>query len=58
VARARRREQYLDRIARLDGALGCYLLVDADGRARARRRGGRRAQGGRDPGRSRACRWA
>src|SRR4029079_14517849 len=28
-------EQYLDRIARLDGALGCYLLVDADG---ARRR--------------------
>ena len=28
-------EAYLDRIARLDGALGCYLLVDADG---ARRR--------------------
>ena len=36
-------EQYLDRIARLDGALGCYLLVDADGRAPARRRGRRRA---------------
>ncbi|HXJ22771.1 MAG TPA: Asp-tRNA(Asn)/Glu-tRNA(Gln) amidotransferase subunit GatA [Polyangia bacterium] len=28
-------EQYLERVARLDGALGCYLLVDADG---ARRR--------------------
>ena len=24
-------EQYLDRIARLDGVLGCYLMVDADG---------------------------
>jgi len=28
-------EHYLDRIARLDGALGCYLLIDAEG---ARRR--------------------
>ena len=27
-------EQYLDRIARLDGALGCYLLVDAEGTRR------------------------
>ena len=43
-------EQFLDRIARLDGALGCYLLVDADGARAPGRRGRRRPQAGRDPG--------
>jgi aspartyl-tRNA(Asn)/glutamyl-tRNA(Gln) amidotransferase subunit A len=43
-------EAYLDRIARLDGALGCYLLVDADGaRRRADAVDAARAAG-RDPG--------
>jgi aspartyl-tRNA(Asn)/glutamyl-tRNA(Gln) amidotransferase subunit A len=43
-------EQYLDRIGRLDGALGCYLLVDADGaRRRADLVDSARKQG-RDPG--------
>jgi aspartyl-tRNA(Asn)/glutamyl-tRNA(Gln) amidotransferase subunit A len=43
-------EAYLDRIARLDGALGCYLLVDAAGaRRRADAVDATRAAG-RDPG--------
>ena len=43
-------ESYLDRIARLDGRLGCYLLVDADGaRARADQVDAALAAG-RDPG--------
>ena len=43
-------EAYLDRIARLDGALGCYLLVDAEGaRRRADAVDAARAAG-RDPG--------
>jgi len=43
-------EQYLERIARHDAALGCYLLVDADGaRRRADAVDAARAQG-RDPG--------
>jgi aspartyl-tRNA(Asn)/glutamyl-tRNA(Gln) amidotransferase subunit A len=43
-------EQYLDRIARLDGGLGCYLLVDGAG-ARAAADAVDAAQAeGRDPG--------
>jgi aspartyl-tRNA(Asn)/glutamyl-tRNA(Gln) amidotransferase subunit A len=43
-------ESYLDRIGRLDGRLGCYLLVDADGaRARADQVDAALAAG-RDPG--------
>jgi aspartyl-tRNA(Asn)/glutamyl-tRNA(Gln) amidotransferase subunit A len=43
-------EQYLERIARHDGALGCYLTVDATGaRARADAVDAARARG-RDPG--------
>ena len=43
-------ESYLDRIQRLDGKLGCYLLVDADGaRARADQVDAALAAG-RDPG--------
>ena len=43
-------EAYLDRIGRLDRALGCYLLVDAEGaRRRADAVDAARA-GGRDPG--------
>jgi aspartyl-tRNA(Asn)/glutamyl-tRNA(Gln) amidotransferase subunit A len=43
-------ESYLDRIQRLDGRLGCYLLVDADGaRARADQVDAALAAG-RDPG--------
>jgi len=43
-------EQFLDRVARLDGALGCYLLVDGDGaRKRADAVDGE-VKAGRDPG--------
>ncbi len=43
-------EQYLDRIARLDGALGCYLLVDADGARRRADAVDAARKAGRDPG--------
>ena len=43
-------EHYLDRIARLDGALGCYLLVDADGARRRADAVDAARKSGRDPG--------
>jgi aspartyl-tRNA(Asn)/glutamyl-tRNA(Gln) amidotransferase subunit A len=43
-------EQYLDRIARADGALGCYLLVDADGARRGADAIDAARKDGRDPG--------
>src|SRR6185295_5087620 len=43
-------EQYLDRIARLDGALGCYLLVDAEGARRRADAVDAAYKAGRDPG--------
>ncbi|HEY7371390.1 MAG TPA: Asp-tRNA(Asn)/Glu-tRNA(Gln) amidotransferase subunit GatA [Polyangia bacterium] len=43
-------EQYLDRIARLDGALGCYLLVDAEGARRRADAVDAARKDGRDPG--------
>jgi aspartyl-tRNA(Asn)/glutamyl-tRNA(Gln) amidotransferase subunit A len=43
-------EQYLDRIARLDGALGCYLLVDAEGARRRADAVDAALKAGRDPG--------
>jgi aspartyl-tRNA(Asn)/glutamyl-tRNA(Gln) amidotransferase subunit A len=43
-------EQYLERIARLDGALGCYLLVDADGARRRADAVDAARKAGRDPG--------
>jgi aspartyl-tRNA(Asn)/glutamyl-tRNA(Gln) amidotransferase subunit A len=43
-------EQYLDRIARLDGGLGCYLLVDADGARRRADAVDAAQKAGRDPG--------
>jgi aspartyl-tRNA(Asn)/glutamyl-tRNA(Gln) amidotransferase subunit A len=43
-------EQYLDRIARLDGALGCYLLVDVEGARRRADAIDAARKAGRDPG--------
>jgi len=43
-------ESYLDRIARLDGKLGCYLLVDADGARRRADQVDAAIAAGRDPG--------
>jgi aspartyl-tRNA(Asn)/glutamyl-tRNA(Gln) amidotransferase subunit A len=43
-------EQYLDRIARLDGALGCYLLIDAEGARRRADAVDAAYKAGRDPG--------
>jgi aspartyl-tRNA(Asn)/glutamyl-tRNA(Gln) amidotransferase subunit A len=43
-------EQYLDRIARLDGALGCFLLVDAEGTRRRADDVDAARKAGRDPG--------
>jgi len=43
-------ERYLDRIARLDGALGAYLLVDAAGARRNADQIDGAVAGGRDPG--------
>jgi aspartyl-tRNA(Asn)/glutamyl-tRNA(Gln) amidotransferase subunit A len=43
-------EQYLDRIARLDGALGCYLLIDAEGARRRADAVDAARKAGRDPG--------
>ena len=43
-------ESYLDRIARLDGRLGCYLLVDADGARRRADQIDATVAAGRDPG--------
>src|SRR4051812_41924714 len=43
-------EQYLDRIARLDGGLGCYLLVDAEGARRRADAVDAACKAGRDPG--------
>ena len=43
-------EPYLDRIAQLDGALGCYLRVDADGARRQADAVDAACKGGRDPG--------
>jgi len=43
-------EQFLDRIARLDPALGCYLLVDAEGARRQADAVDAGYQAGRDPG--------
>jgi aspartyl-tRNA(Asn)/glutamyl-tRNA(Gln) amidotransferase subunit A len=43
-------ESYLDRIARLDGKLGCYLLVDADGARRRSDQVDAAIAAGRDPG--------
>jgi aspartyl-tRNA(Asn)/glutamyl-tRNA(Gln) amidotransferase subunit A len=43
-------EQFLDRIARLDPALGCYLLVDAEGARRQADAVDAAHQAGRDPG--------
>jgi aspartyl-tRNA(Asn)/glutamyl-tRNA(Gln) amidotransferase subunit A len=50
-ARAREvAEQYLDRVGRLDGELGCYLLVDADGARRRADAVDAAVKAGRDPG--------
>ena len=43
-------EQFLDRIGRLDGALGCYLKVDADGARRRADAVDAARKAGRDPG--------
>ena len=43
-------ESYLDRIARLDGRLGCYLLVDGDGARRRADQVDATVAAGRDPG--------
>jgi aspartyl-tRNA(Asn)/glutamyl-tRNA(Gln) amidotransferase subunit A len=43
-------EHYLDRIGRLDSALGCYLLVDADGARRRADAVDAARKAGRDPG--------
>ena len=43
-------EQYLDRISRFDGALGCYLRVDADGARRRADEVEADVKAGRDPG--------
>jgi aspartyl-tRNA(Asn)/glutamyl-tRNA(Gln) amidotransferase subunit A len=43
-------EQFLERIGRLDGALGCYLKVDADGARRQADAVDAARQAGRDPG--------
>jgi len=43
-------EFYLDRIARLDGRLGCYLLVDGDGARRRADQVDAAVAAGRDPG--------
>jgi aspartyl-tRNA(Asn)/glutamyl-tRNA(Gln) amidotransferase subunit A len=43
-------EQFLDRISRLDPALGCYLLVDAEGARRQADAVDAAHQAGRDPG--------
>jgi aspartyl-tRNA(Asn)/glutamyl-tRNA(Gln) amidotransferase subunit A len=43
-------EQYLDRVGRLDGALGCYLLVDAAGARRRADEVDAAVKAGRDPG--------
>jgi aspartyl-tRNA(Asn)/glutamyl-tRNA(Gln) amidotransferase subunit A len=43
-------EQFLDRIGRLDGALGCYLKVDAEGARRRADAVDAARKAGRDPG--------
>ncbi|HVY39041.1 MAG TPA: Asp-tRNA(Asn)/Glu-tRNA(Gln) amidotransferase subunit GatA [Polyangia bacterium] len=43
-------EQFLDRVARLDGGLGCYLLVDAEGARRSADAVDATIKAGRDPG--------
>jgi aspartyl-tRNA(Asn)/glutamyl-tRNA(Gln) amidotransferase subunit A len=43
-------EQYLDRVVRLDGALGCYLRVDAEGARRRADAVDAAKKAGRDPG--------
>ncbi len=43
-------EQFLDRVARLDGALGCYLLVDGNGARKRADAIDAAVKGGRDPG--------
>ncbi|HVT08907.1 MAG TPA: Asp-tRNA(Asn)/Glu-tRNA(Gln) amidotransferase subunit GatA [Polyangia bacterium] len=43
-------EEFLDRVARLDGTLGCYLLVDADGARRSADAVDAAVKDGRDPG--------
>ena len=43
-------EQFLDRVARLDGSLGCYLLVDAEGARRSADAVDAGVKDGRDPG--------
>jgi aspartyl-tRNA(Asn)/glutamyl-tRNA(Gln) amidotransferase subunit A len=43
-------ESYLDRIGRLDGRLGCYLLVDADGARRRADQVDATVAASRDPG--------
>ena len=43
-------EQFLDRVARLDAALGCYLLVDAEGARKKADAVDAARKDGRDPG--------
>jgi len=43
-------EQFLDRVARLDGGLGCYLLVDAEGARRRADAVDAAVKNGSDPG--------
>ncbi len=43
-------EQFLDRVARLDGGLGCYLLVDGEGARRRADAVDAAVKAGRDPG--------